>query len=185
MASFSVVSLTPPKDASQLSHQTDMLPYGRYSTSQKSVNVRPISLSDNISRRCDKEGNWQEMNITKCHRLTPKEAADKGRKASNTPTKKQVNEKRKIFLHITHISRNNQWNKQSLNGSFELSNFSHILSSFREKIFVSKKKKNSSTCCPLSLHTNIECNPDLTIHTNLKLMARFVDLFILLLLFPS
>ena len=167
MASFSVVSLTPPKDASQLSHQTDMLPYGRYSTSQKSVNVRPISLSDNISRRCDKEGNWQEMNITKCHRLTPKEAADKGRKASNTPTKKQVNEKRKIFLHITHISRNNQWNKQSLNGSFELSNFSHILSLFREKIFVSKKKKNSSKCCPLSLHTNIECNPDLTIDTNL------------------
>ena len=125
------------------------------------------------------------MNITKCHRLTPKEAADKGRQASNTPTKKQVNEKRKIFLHITHISRNNQWNKQSLNGSFELSNFSHILSSFREKIFVSKKKENSSTCCPLSFLTNTECNPDLTIHTNLKLMARFVDLFILLLLFLS
>ncbi|XP_027052451.1 parathyroid hormone/parathyroid hormone-related peptide receptor-like isoform X1 [Pocillopora damicornis] len=48
-----------------------------------------FSTKDNISRRCDKEGNWQEMNITKCHRLTPKEAADKGRKASNTPTKKQ------------------------------------------------------------------------------------------------
>ena len=125
------------------------------------------------------------MNITKCHRLTPKEAADKGRQASNTPTKKQVNEKRKIFLHITHISRNNQWNKQSLNGSFELSNFSHILSLFREKIFVSKKKENSSTCRLLSLLTNTECNPDLTIHTNLKLMARFVDLFILLLFFLS
>lgn len=97
MTSFSVVSLAPPRDVSQLSHQTDMLPYGRYSTSQKSENVIPISLSDNISRRCDKEGNWQKMNITKCHRLTPKEAADKGRQASNTPTKKQVNEKEKSF----------------------------------------------------------------------------------------
>lgn len=48
-----------------------------------------FSTKDNISRRCDKEGNWQEMNITQCHRLTPQEAADKGRQLSNTPTKKQ------------------------------------------------------------------------------------------------
>ncbi|XP_078376689.1 vasoactive intestinal polypeptide receptor 1-like isoform X2 [Oculina patagonica] len=48
---------------------------------------------DNISRRCDEKGHWQkfnEMNITKyCRRLTPKEAAEKGKQAANIPATEQ------------------------------------------------------------------------------------------------
>ena len=44
----------------------------------------------NISRRCDEQGNWQEMNISNCRRLTPKEAAEKGKQAANIPSEEKA-----------------------------------------------------------------------------------------------
>lgn len=55
-----------------------------------------------MSRRCDEEGNWQEIDITKCHRLTPKEAVDKGKQLSNIPTEKKVNLPETLLMQLNN-----------------------------------------------------------------------------------
>jgi len=55
----------------------------------------------NISRRCDEQGNWQEMNISNCRRLTPKEAAEKGKQAANIPSE----EKHDSLTHLERAQR--------------------------------------------------------------------------------
>jgi len=54
-----------------------------------------------ISRRCDEQGNWQEMNISNCRRLTPKEAVEKGKQEANIPSE----EKHDSVTHLERVQR--------------------------------------------------------------------------------
>jgi len=55
------------------------------------LNVFSIQLSSGkIFRRCDEQGNWQEMNISNCRRLTQKEAVEKGKQAANIPSEERA-----------------------------------------------------------------------------------------------
>lgn len=61
-----------------------------------------FSTKDDISRRCNEQGEWQKMNISKCHRLKPKESVDAGKRAADNST---TDEKDDSLTHAERVKK--------------------------------------------------------------------------------